>query len=89
MNLLSYVFSLVMGGLCGWAFFRSLHWTIKVGLTSRRPWCVFFFSYFVRMTAVLLLFYFVGQGNIVRLLCCLLGFIVAKFLLKKWVSHAS
>lgn len=89
MNLLFYAFALVIGGFSGWAFFRTLHWTIKVGLTSRRPWFVFFLSYFVRMTAILLVFYLVGQGDVLRLLCCLLGFVVAKFLMKQWVTHAS
>lgn len=68
------------GAALGAIFFGGLWWTVRRGVSSPRPVLWFFGSLLLRMSVVLAGFYFVGQGSWKRLVACLLGFIIARFI---------
>jgi len=70
----------VVGAALGAIFFGGLWWTVRKGVSSPRPALWFLGSMVLRMSIVLTGFYFFGSGNWKRLLACLLGFIIARFI---------
>ncbi len=77
---LSLVLALVTGVLLGAIFFGGLWWTVRKGVSSKRPALWFFGSLLLRTSIALAGFYFIGRGHWKRLLVCLLGFIIARFI---------
>lgn len=81
---MSETLTLVLAGAAGVAlgvvFFASLWWTVRKGLSSQRSAIWFFGSLVLRMSIALVGFYFVGRGHWDRLLACLVGFVVARFI---------
>jgi len=79
------------GVVLGMIFFGGLWWTVRRGITARRPALWFFGSLLARLGVVVAGFYFVGAGQWQRLLPCLVGFIVARFLVllatAKWEAR--
>jgi F1F0 ATPase subunit 2 len=73
---LAWVAGLVLGAV----FFGGLWWTVRKGVSSKHPALWFPGSMLVRMSIVLLGFYFVGRGDWQRLAACLVGFIIARFI---------
>jgi len=71
------------GGLLGAIFFGGLWWTVRKGVPSQRPALWFFGSLLLRMSIVLAGFYYVGRGHWDRMLVCLLGFVIARFLVMR------
>jgi F1F0 ATPase subunit 2 len=80
---LSLVLALVTGVLLGAMFFGGLWWTVRKGVSSKRPALWFFGSLVLRMSIVLAGFYFVSGGHWERLLLCLLGFVIARFIVMR------
>jgi F1F0 ATPase subunit 2 len=76
----------VVGFLLGAIFFGGLWWTVRRGLSSKQPALWFLGSGLLRMSIALAGFYFVGRGHWERLLLCLLGFIVARFIVM-WLTR--
>jgi len=80
-------FLIVLSGLAGIVlgalFFGGLWWTVRKGLASPRPALWFLGSLICRTGIVLAAFYLVGHGNWKRLLVCLLGFIIARFIVMR------
>jgi F1F0 ATPase subunit 2 len=72
------VMTLLAGALLGAIFFGGLWWTVRRGLSSRRPAMLFLGSMLLRTVTALAGFYFVSQGDWRRLLACLLGFFIAR-----------
>ncbi|MGC9451359.1 MAG: ATP synthase subunit I [Oceanipulchritudo sp.] len=70
---------LVLGGV----FFGGLWWTVRKGASSPRPALWFGGSMLVRTGIVLAGFYLVSGGQWQRLLVCLLGFVIARFLVMR------
>lgn len=68
------------GGLLGALFFGGLWWTVRRGVSSARPGLWFIVSLLLRSSIVLAGFYYVGRGHWERLVACLLGFILARFI---------
>ena len=68
------------GILLGAIFFGGLWWTIRRGLSSGRPALWFLSSLLMRMSITLAGFYFVSGGHWQRMLLCLLGFVIARFI---------
>ncbi len=68
------------GALLGVFFFGGLWWTVQRGVTSERPALWFLGSLLVRTVLILAGFYLVSQGHWSRLVACLLGFLIARFL---------
>ena len=71
--------ALAAGLLLGAFFFGGLWWTVRKGVSSKHPALWFPGSLLLRMSLVLVGFYFAGRGNWQRLVACLLGFIIARF----------
>ena len=69
----------LLGGMLGTAFFGGLWWTIRKGVASALPALWFLGSLLLRMSVVLAGFYFVGHGHWERLVACLVGFVMARF----------
>jgi F1F0 ATPase subunit 2 len=78
-NFLILAAALVAGLVLGAIFFGGLWWTVRKGVSSEHPALWFLGSMLVRMSIVLLGFYFVGRDDWQRLPACLLGFIIARF----------
>jgi len=70
----------------GMVFFGGLWWTLKKGITSRRPALWFTGSLLVRMGLALTGFYLVSDGHWQRLLLCLFGFLVAR-VVTTWLTR--
>jgi F1F0 ATPase subunit 2 len=75
-----------VGLVLGAVFFGGLWWTVRKGVSSPRPALWFLGSMLLRMGIVLAGFYFVGGGQWQRLLVCLLGFVIARFLVM-WLTR--
>ena len=74
------------GVFLGAVFFGGLWWTVLRGVSSRRPALWFFGSTLLRMSIAMAGFYFVGRENWERWLLCLLGFVLAR-LVVKWLTR--
>jgi F1F0 ATPase subunit 2 len=71
------------GALLGVVFFGGLWWTVRQGVSSERPAVWFFGSLLLRMSIALAGFYLVSNGHWERLLLCLVGFVVARWLVAR------
>lgn len=80
---LSLVFAVVVGLLLGAVFFGGLWWTVRKGVSSKRPALLFLGSMLLRTCLVLFGFYFILGNNWLRLLAGLLGFIVARLVVTR------
>ena len=77
---------LAAGLVLGAFFFGGLWWTVIRGVSSPRPALWFIGSMLLRMSITLAGFYFAGRENWERWLLCLLGFILARFVVK-WLTR--
>jgi len=84
---LALTLALVVGVGLGAIFFGVLWWTVRKGVVSKQPALWFLGSLLLRMSITLAGFYFVSGGRWERLLACLLGFIVARFLVTRLTSN--
>ena len=82
-NFVILAFALVVGLVLGAIFFGGLWWTVRHGASSKHPALWFLGSMLVRMSIVLAGFYFVGRGDWQRLATCLVGFIIARFIVMR------
>lgn len=82
-------FMLVVAGAAGLVlgavFFGGLWWTVRKGVSSPRPAIWFVGSMLLRTGIVLAGFYFVGGGQWQRLLVCLIGFVLARYLVMRLI----
>ncbi|BBP01082.1 ATP synthase subunit I [Sulfuriferula nivalis] len=90
--------SLLAGLALGALFFGGLWWTVQKGLTADRPALWFLSSMLIRTGITVGGFYIVGNHDFRRLLACLAGFIIARFIVTRMTrlsvtttggSHAS
>ena len=77
---------LAAGLLLGAVFFGGLWWTVIRAVSSQRPALWFSGSMLLRMSITLVGFYFVGGENWKRWLLCLIGFVLAR-LVVKWLTR--
>ena len=82
-NVIFLALALVAGLGLGVIFFGGLWWTVRKGMFTKSPALWFLASLLLRMGIVLAGFYFVGRGNWQRLISCLLGFIIARFIVMR------
>ena len=82
-NVLFLVLALVAGLVLGAIFFGGLWWTVRKGVFAKSPALWFLGSKLMRMSLVLSGFYFVGHGDWQRLVTCLIGFIIARFIVMR------
>jgi F1F0 ATPase subunit 2 len=74
------------GGVLGAMFFGGLWWTVRNGMSSRQPALLFLGSLLLRTGLVLAGFYFVSGGHLDRLLMCLPGFAIARFIFTRFAG---
>ncbi len=81
MNEILYMVLAFMGGLVlGTLFFGGLWLTMKKVLTSKMPGLLFSGSFLIRAAITMIGFYYISMAHWQRLLICVLGFVVARFL---------
>ena len=83
-DILGLVLSFVTGILLGAIFFGGLWWTVRKGVSSKRPALWFVGSLLLRISITLAGFYFISDGHWERLLICLLGFVIARLIVKRF-----
>lgn len=71
------------GLFLGAFFFGGLWWTVRRGILSKRPALWFFGSLLLRTSIILAGLYVVSGGHLDRLLACLFGFVIARFLVTR------
>jgi len=76
----------VAGLALGALFFGGLWWTVRKGIASEHPAAWFLGSLVVRSAIVLAGFYFVAGDHWHRLLACLLGFTLARFIVTRFTG---
>ena len=69
------------GIVLGVFFFGGLWWTLQKLISSRRAALWVSASMLFRTSVTLLGFYFVGHGSWKRMLTCLFGFLIARFVI--------
>jgi F1F0 ATPase subunit 2 len=74
------------GILLGAVFFGGLWWTVRVGVSARQPALWFLFSLLARSALTLAGFYLFSAGDWRRLLACLAGFTLARFLVTRFAG---
>jgi F1F0 ATPase subunit 2 len=87
-DILTLVLALNGGALLGTFFFGGLWWTVHKGVVSERPALWFLGSLLLRTGAILTGFYYVSQGHWSRLMACLVGFVVARVIVVRRLTHA-
>ena len=70
----------IAGVALGVLFFLGLWFTVKKALNSKRPVVWFLGSAIIRLSITLLGFYYLTMGNWINMIICLLGFILARFI---------
>jgi len=70
--------AMLAGAALGVIFFGGLWWTVQRGAISPSPARWFLGSFVLRTAIVLIGFYFIGAGQLVRLGLCLIGFLLAR-----------
>jgi F1F0 ATPase subunit 2 len=83
---LSLALALMAGVLLGTLFFGGLWWTVRKGVSSGHPAAWFLGSLLLRTGLVLAGVYGVSGGQGERMLSCLLGFLVARFLVLRFTG---
>ncbi|WP_347986558.1 ATP synthase subunit I [Methylomonas sp. AM2-LC] len=78
----------MLGVLLGALFFGGLWWTIRKSLASQYPAVWFIGSLLLRMSVTLFGFYWIADGDWLRLLICLSGFVMARLLINRLVGSA-
>ena len=77
-EILTWILTWSAGVGLGVIFFGGLWWTVRKGVSSKQPVLWFFGSLLLRISIVLIGFYFVSGHQWRRLLLCLLGFVMAR-----------
>jgi len=80
MSEISYMtLAFISGMALGMFFFGGLWFTVKKAVTAKIPAIWFFGSFILRVSIVMLGFYFISPGGLQRLIVSLTGFVVARF----------
>jgi len=77
---LSSALAALAGAGLGTAFFGGLWWTVQKGVRCKNPVVWFFASFVLRASFVLIGVFLVGGTQPVRILFCLFGFTLGRFL---------
>ena len=79
--------AVVAGLLLGTMFFVGLWWTVRKAVFSPRPALWLLGSQLLRTSLALAGFYVVASGHWQRLLACLLGFVIARFIVIQFTGR--
>ena len=80
---LTLVLALLTGLVLGAMFFGGLWWTVQKVVSSTRSTLWLLGSLLLRTSIALAGFYLIARGHWKRLLVCLLGFIIARFIITR------
>ncbi len=87
MNEITYLTLAFTGGIIlGTIFFWGLWFTVKKVITAKVPALWVFGSFLFRVGITLTGFYFIGAGNWQRLIACMLGFMIARFIVVNYTK---
>lgn len=75
------ILALVAGIVLGIMFFGGLWLTVKKGLQSKNSGLIFIVSLAIRMTIMLVSFYYIVQYGWKNVLACLVGFLIARVII--------
>jgi F1F0 ATPase subunit 2 len=78
-----------MGLLLGLVFFGGLWWTIQRMVSSPHPAILFSSSLLLRTVVVLGGFYFASQRDWRRMVACLVGFVVSRYIVSYRARRAT
>lgn len=87
-EILNMVLALLIGNLIGIVFFGGLWLTVKKAMASKIPAVWFAGSFILRIAISLVGLYYVSGGKWQRLLLCLLGFLIARFIVIRLTKSA-
>jgi F1F0 ATPase subunit 2 len=77
--------ALLAGMVLGALYFGGLWWTVQRLTSARHPGLLFLASFIGRTAVTLAGFFLIAGGRWQRLLACLAGFVLARFLLvRRW-----
>ncbi len=79
--------AMVAGLLLGAMFFVGLWWTVRKAVFSQRPGLWLLGSQLLRTSLALTGFYVVAHGHWQRVLACLLGFVIARFIVIQFTGR--
>ena len=85
-DILTLILVWLTGGVLGAIFFGGLLWTVRRVATSRHPALLVFCSLVLRMGISLYGFYIIADQQWDRMLLCLLGFIMVRFIIT-WMTR--
>jgi F1F0 ATPase subunit 2 len=68
------------GLLVGLIYFWSLRYVVSHMLTSKHPALVMIGSYILRTVFMLMAFYLIMDGELIRLIACFVGFILVRII---------
>lgn len=78
------LFGVFVGGLvCGGLYFGGLWWTVRKLTRSERPGLILFVSFLLRVALLLGAFYLLMAGRLERLVALLVGFLLARLVLRR------
>ncbi|MEO6902779.1 MAG: ATP synthase subunit I [Bacteroidia bacterium] len=77
----------ICGIFLGIIFFGGLWLTIKKSVSSKMPGLLFMLSFFIRTGITLLGFYYLGVNNWKNMIACLVGFILARVIIKQYTKQ--
>jgi F1F0 ATPase subunit 2 len=80
-NIFSLLTAFAGGLVVGLIYFWSLKYVVSHMLTSKHPALVMAGSYLLRTVFMLLAFYIIMDGELIRLLACFVGFILVRIII--------
>jgi F1F0 ATPase subunit 2 len=86
-EILPFVLAFLAGALLGAFFFGGLWWTVQKGVASARPELWFLGSLLLRTVVILAGFYVVSRDHWTRFVACLVGFLIARIIVMKRLTH--
>lgn len=81
-----WLLAFIEGIILGLVFYGGLLWTVHKGVVSKRPALWFLGSFLLRTSFTLIGFYFILTSHWSQLLVCLLGFIVVRYLMTRFMK---
>ncbi len=88
-DILPLLLPLIIGAGLGVFFFGTLLWTVRYAIASKFVALWFLASWLLRTVIVLFGFYIVSAGHWDRLVACLLGFVIARFIVMWFTQSGS
>ena len=85
-EILNLLLPLIVGLLLGTVFFGGLWFTVKKLTASKMPALLVLGSFIFRVGIVLIGFYFIGLGDLKKLIVCLIGFVAARFVVFRYTK---